>query len=319
MAETAMGSGSQLAWIKETVWGTTPGTPQLRRIPLVSETLQAQINKLQSAEIRPDRQFAHPAQGNVHPQGDVNVEWNAEALGFFFYYLLGATPTITGTTPGPYTHVILQTPNVTLPSVTLEKGFKDINQYYRYTGSRVGRVGFEIRPDAFVTGPIGFQMKDESNAGTALDATLTDIDHIPFTSFEALLTENAVTLATATMFNLTIDNQLIGINVIGNRFLGALLAQRLMITGQLEAFFANNTMYAKFRNFTASAITMFLEDADSNSILLDIPQIHFEGTTPQIAGEGPVFLPMPFSASHDAVSGQQITVTVVNTQATLIT
>lgn len=314
MAETAMGAGSQLAWNKETTWGTPVATP-MKAVPITGETLEAQINKLESAEIRPDRHFAKPVQGSIHPQGDVNVEWNASALGYFLYYLTGSTPVVTGT--GPYNHTLLQTHNVTLPMVTLEKGFKDIAQYYRYPGARVSRVTFAVAPDAFVTGAIGWMMKDEVNSGTPLDATLTDIAHAPLTAFEAEITEGGAALATSTKFDLTLDNQLMSLAVIGSRAVAALLAQRFRANGTLQAFFANNTMYAKFRNFTETSIVMKLLDLAGQFVQVDLKSVFYEGRTPQIAGEGPVYLDLPFSASHDSVSGEQIEIVVENDQASL--
>lgn len=318
MAETAMGSRGQLAWVREAVtWGTTPVTPAMRAVPIVSESLEVNIANLESAEIRPDRQYAQPVQGNIAPQGDINVEWNANALGYFLFYLSGDTPVITGT--NPYTHTFQQTLNVDLPSVTLEKGFNDIVQYYRYPGARVDRVTIAVAPNAFVTGAIGWKMKNEIYSATPLDAALTDIAHVPLNSFNGTVSEGGAALATSTKFDLTIENQLMGLNVIGSQFLGALLAQRFRITGSLEMFFTDNVKYAKFRNFTETDIVLVLADPDSHSVSFDIKSTRYTGKTPMIPGEGPVLLTLPFSAYHDAVSGDQIEFIVINDQASLIT
>lgn len=315
-AETAVGSSSYVAYVKETTWKTTPGTPAMRALPIVSESLDSNITSIESAEVRPDRQFAQPIQGNLSPQGDVNVEWNADALGYFLYYTFGTAPVVTGT--GPYTHVIQQTPSVILPSLTIEKGFVDITTYLQYAGARVNRITFAVAPDALVTGAIGFMMANEVVATTPLDATLTDIDHIPFNSFDGSISEGGGVIGVATKLDLTIENQLNPLKVIGSQFLGALLAQRFKVTGTLEVFFENETLYQKFRNFTESAIVAVLQDQAGSSLTLDLKSVRYTGKTPMIPGEGPVLLSMPFAVHHDTTSGKQVVATVLNNIASLI-
>jgi hypothetical protein len=317
MAETSMGSSSQLAWVKETTWGVTPATPAMKIVPLVSESLKVNIPAVESAEIRPDRHFAQPIQGNIAPAGDVMVEWNANALAYFLYYLCGEAPVTTGAA-APYHHVFHPTHSVDLPSVTLEKGYKDIVQYYKYPGGRINTVSFAVAPGAIVTGTINWMLKNEVHSSTPLDAAATDIAHIPFDSFHASITEAGVIMATSTKFDITFENQLVGLNVIGSQYLGALLAQRFKTSGSMELFFTNNDMYLKHRDFVDTAIVLLLTDTLAQFISADIKSARYTGDTPVIPGEGPVLLTLPFSSYHDAVSGEQVEFIVECDQASLI-
>jgi hypothetical protein len=311
MAETAVGSSSYFAWVAEATWATTPPTPAMRFIPLVSESMDSNVTTLEPQTIRPDRQYGQSIQGNIAPQGDVNVEWNADALGFFMYYLLGTTPTVTGAA-APFTHVINQTKSVDLPSVTMEKGFVDIDTYLQYVGARVNRITFAVAPDAFITGALGMMAQNEVVATAPLIATPTDVPYVPFNSFDGAITEGGTVIATATKLDLTLENQLNSIKVIGSRYPRAILAQRFHATGTLEAFFVDSVLYTKFIDFTNSALIAKLQDQDGGSLELDFKAVNYTGKTPVIPGEGPIFISMPFAAHHDSVSKQQVVVTVKN-------
>src|SRR6266568_4797243 len=141
-SESAIGAESQLTSIKESTWGTTPGTPTTIIIPCVSESLKANIGLVEPATIRADRRMFPPIQGNLSPSGDINIEWFANAHGRLIYFLLGGTPGDSGS--GPYTHTVEESTDADLPSFTLSKEFTDIAQYLLYTGCRISKATFNV-------------------------------------------------------------------------------------------------------------------------------------------------------------------------------
>ena len=313
----ASGASSQLLWVAETVWGTPPTTPAMFKLPFVTETLQGNRGSVESQEIRGDRQASVPTQGIPAPGGDINVEWSPNALGFFVHRALGGTVASTGSVD-PYTHVIQQSADSELPSMSIEKGFTDIDQYIVYTGARISRLTFNVTPGAIVTGAIGILAREEkAAAATSIQNTTTDIAHIPLDSFTGAITEGGAAIAVVTAIDVTIDNNLAGQNVIMTKLLGALIAGRLRISGTMSAFLEDAALFNKVVNFTSSAIVLTMQNSDSKQIILDLKGVKFAGRTPQIAGEGPVIVPLEFNVFRDATAAKQIEATVVNSQADL--
>ena len=310
MAETAVGAKSQLTWQAESTWGTAASSVNLRLLPFVSESIKSDIGIVENPEIRSDRRSSTPAQGNLKPGGDINVVWTANSHGWLVYRALGGTLSTTGT--GPYVHTIQELSSPDLKSLTLEKGFLDIAQYFVYLGARINKISFAIAPEANITGAIGIMAKNETASGTSLDATPVDQSHIPLNSFNGSIIQNSITLATVTEMSLDIDNTLAGINVIASQFYGALLAARLKVSGSFSIFFANLTQYNIYRNFTESDFSILMADQTTNYIQFVMENIRFSGATPQVGGEGPVFFSGDFSAYIDSASGKQIVAGVKN-------
>lgn len=73
-----------LAAIRETTWGTTPGTPSLRRMRLTGEALMHEKDTVESEEIRDDRMNADLVEVGSQASGSVNFELSYEAFKTFF-------------------------------------------------------------------------------------------------------------------------------------------------------------------------------------------------------------------------------------------
>lgn len=65
---------SQLAYVAETTWGTTPGTATLKKLRFTDESLSFNIENIQSNEIRSDRQTQDLIQTGADCSGGVNFE-----------------------------------------------------------------------------------------------------------------------------------------------------------------------------------------------------------------------------------------------------
>ena len=65
---------SQLAFVAESVWGTTPGTATLKKLRFTDESLNFAIDNIQSNEIRSDRQTTDLIQTGAECGGGVNFE-----------------------------------------------------------------------------------------------------------------------------------------------------------------------------------------------------------------------------------------------------
>lgn len=83
----AKGSKSGLAYKEESAWGTF-ATGNFAGLAFVSETLAEQINKVMSAEIRPDRTKPAIRGGNVAAGGGFTTDLGVDRFGLFLKHLL---------------------------------------------------------------------------------------------------------------------------------------------------------------------------------------------------------------------------------------
>lgn len=317
MAETAVGASSRLHAIPETVWGTTPATPQMRVVPFISESMNSAIGIIENNSIRADRRYDTPGQGNVKPAGDVRVVWGANSHAWLLYRAIGGTMFTTGA--GPFTHTFQESASPDLPSFTLEKGFDDIARYFQYPGSRINTLSFELRPEANIEGSIGIIAKNEVAAATALDTTPTNQAYIPLDNFSGTFLQGSVALANLTELTLNLTNNVTGTSVLFSQFYGAVLAARLRISGTFSIFFTNVTQYNIYRNFTETDFVIRMQDLAGNFFEFQMSNVRYGGATPQIGGEGPVFFQGEFAAYTDATLGKQLQVVIKNDVANITT
>lgn len=77
-----------------------------------------------------------------------------------------------------------------------------------------------------------------------------------------------------------------------------------VITGQMEAYFTDNTLLAKYINHTAAAIEYKITDADGNVFNIYLPSVKFNGGDVPIPGiNQDIMQTLPFKAHKDATLG----------------
>ena len=81
---------------------------------------------------------------------------------------------------------------------------------------------------------------------------------------------------------------------------------RSNLTGQITAYFEDSRLLDKFINETTSSLVFTMPDGDGNSYEITIPRLKYTGGQPDVAGEGPITLSMPFQALLDPTQGTQI-------------
>ena len=81
------------------------------------------------------------------------------------------------------------------------------------------------------------------------------------------------------------------------------------VTGQVTAYFENSILMDKFINETASSLSFELQDPAGNGYTFLLPNIKYTGGQPDVSGEGPITLAMPFQALYDSTVGTNIKIT----------
>jgi Phage tail tube protein len=144
MAVKATSAQIALAFVEETTWGTTPGTPTMLEARAISESLDFVKGNLRTEEFKTHRQVqnvihgAHGVEGNVEFEfGNYLDKWLEAAL------------------YGRFTSNVLKL-GQTLVQFTVERRLSSIGQAMRYTGVRPNGLTLTLEPDAIakITFPV---------------------------------------------------------------------------------------------------------------------------------------------------------------------
>lgn len=198
-------------------------------------------------------------------------------------------------------------------SFTLEKSFADISQTLTYTGMTVNKMSLALESGSMITGSFDFLGKQAtSQAGSLLHATVTPSKtYSPFNGVNNVSNiYEGGSLLTGTFLKsigLDIDNALRGhaaLGVLGNAGIGS---GTLALTGKLDAYFADATLYQKFLNNTSSSLSFRVNDASSNGYVITLPNIKYSDASIVAGGNGAdVMVSMTYTAILDTASSSTI-------------
>jgi hypothetical protein len=304
----ADGSRHSMRLIPEATYGVTPTTPVFDIIRHTGTTLGLSKEALQSEEIRDDRQIADFRHGARQVGGDINIELSYGSFDKIFEALLGGTWAVDTPSAG----IDQLKAGTTRRSFTVERYFGDIQSgdkpYHRFTGVEFNTLQLQINANAMITGTVGVVGKDMTTAtaiiagATYNPATTTS----PLDSFTGTLNEDGTPIAVITEIQLNLDNGLDPRFVVGSKTTLRPSVGRSNVSGQVTAYFENSLLLDKFINETESDIEFTLPDGAGNLYTFKLPRIKYNGGQPDVQGEGPITLSMPFQALLDSSTGTNI-------------
>ncbi len=197
-------------------------------------------------------------------------------------------------------------------SFTLERFFGDIQvadkPFHRFTGVEFNSMSLAINANAMVTGTVGVVGQDMATdtvivSGATYNAASTTS---PLDSFTGSLKEGGSLIAVITEISLELNNGLDPRFVVGSKASIRPAIGRSNVSGQVTAFFENSTLLDKFNNETETSIEFSLPDGAGNVQTYLMSRVKYTGGQPDVEGEGPVTLAMPFQALLHSATGTNI-------------
>lgn len=297
------GSRHSIAYVLESVYGTTPATPAFKMLRHRTASLGLSRETLQSEELRDDRMVASIRGGTQQVGGDIEIELSYTSFDDILAAVLCGSWTVDGGGVG----IDRLKAGTTRRSYTIERRFADITDkpYHRFTGCEFNSLELSIAANQIVTGTLGVIGQGmTTNAGIVTGATYTAAPTTEvMDSFSGVLNENGVPLALLTELTMSITNNMESRFVVGSRNSLRPSMGRIIVTGQATAYFENSVMLDKFLNETTSSLSFNLPDLDGNALTITAPNIRYMGGQPDVGGEGPIMLSMPWQAMLDDISG----------------
>ncbi|RTL04572.1 hypothetical protein EKK58_10250, partial [Candidatus Dependentiae bacterium] len=375
---------TQITYIKESVYGVTPNTPQMQELRITGESLNKNINNKVSAEIRADRQVTDLVQTSKTATGDINFELSYGTFDDFLQSALFSTDWstplavsgtdiaadatgltssstnfvaagiqvgqmikvdgFTGNTANNRIYRVTSVSNndlnlspapaavdaagetvtikgsyirngVTKNSFTVEKGFLEISEYFKYIGMIVNTMSLTIKSEEILTGSFGLIGKDASLSGSSLDATptaATTTEVLNAVDDVASIREAGTEVTSPNYveeLTIELNNNLRSRFAVGSDALTSIGTGKCDITGSLKTYFGDSSLMDKFIAGSKTSIDFTVKDAAGNAYLIDLPEVKFDSANVVAQGQDQdVFAEMNYRAIRDAVYGFTIQV-----------
>lgn len=208
------GALSKVIGWTETTWNVTPGSPNARRIPLVTFGVTDKTDRETDPTLSGFRGQQRSTEGKTDVGGAINVVAAPEDIGFWLAHTIGV-PATTGS--GPYEHVFAVDPTGSgaLPpgmgfEVDYGAGISGAGRYIVYSGCRVKALKMSVPANGNITMQVDVVGAgvDADNVAT-LDGTPTDTGHNAWKAQKAtwVFDEGALQVCLESC-ELTIDNDL---------------------------------------------------------------------------------------------------------------
>lgn len=305
------GLAAQLGIKTETVVGTAVTVD--RFYPLVSESVTAEYERLESAGIIAGRRLLTSEQwngGNITIGGDIGLELYRQNMGLWWSHILGANNT---TGSGPYTHTAT-IGDLSGKSFTTQIGKPGVGgtvHPFTYAGCKVASWELAVAQNEIAT--LGVTLAAMSvTTGTALaSASYGTGDAQPFKFNHAAVSIAGSSYATKAI-TISGDNGL----DLERRFLGSqaisepLEMSRREITGSLDSEFIDLTAYNRVVAGTEAELVLALTaGADTFTFTANV---RFDGETPQVGGTEIVPQNLTFKVVADDTDAASLTAVTVN-------
>jgi hypothetical protein len=202
-------------------------------------------------------------------------------------------------------------------SFTIEEAFTDVSQFFAFRGQRLGTLSMDVTAGQIVTGSFGFQGTSTVAQGTTISSALTPATTtqvVNATSNVGAILESStlIPLATAIQsFNINLDNALRNQMAVGSKFPTGIGYGRQTITGSLNAYFQDRTLYDRFLNHTSSALSFAFTDG-TNHMRITLPRVFFNSSNPNVSGiDQDVMENIEYTAVQDPTTGCQIQIDII--------
>ena len=131
----------------------------------------------------------------------------------------------------------------------------------------------------------------------------------PMTSFTGAVREGGSTVAFISEISLNISPSMNRKDVVGSGTKGGQLRPgqgKFTVTGNLTAFFEDMSLYTKYLNSTSTSIEFDIFGTGTQKYTFKMPKAYYTAGSPDVGGDGPIVLKLPFQAVNDATSSSTL-------------
>jgi hypothetical protein len=181
-------------------------------------------------------------------------------------------------------------------SYTFERSHGDVAQYFDFTGMVANTLNLTVSADAIVTGSLDFIGKGstlvQATGGTGSNTAAGTYDVISASSNVGDVFEGAfASLATIDSdlyvqeISFTVANNVRGLRAIANVANVDIGVGACDVSGSINVYFIDSTMYDKFIASSGSGLSFVIEDASGNAYIFTFPNVEFSTDAINTSGQ----------------------------------
>jgi hypothetical protein len=266
-----------LRYVAESTLGTTPTNPVLKQLRFLSESLNFSIQNTQSEEIRPDRTESDLIQTDAEAAGDINYEMSFASYDDWLEAVLGGTWTaVSGNIQSLVNGILLR-------SFSVQKHFQDLtpNQYHTFRGVVPNTMSLNFETGQIVTGAFGCMAfaavaAQSQIAGATTSAAPTTTPMNAVSNFQNFNIDGVPYSGCISALSLQISNGIRASKCVGSLGPRDMILGTLEITGSMDLYFKDGTLYDKFLAGTEFDYNFRMMDGGGNAYTFYIPRAKFE-------------------------------------------
>ena len=296
----------KLYLVPEATYGTTPATPALVNTRHTACSLALSKDSFRSAEINATRNLQDYRHGNRQIGGDIGIEMSAGTYDLALEALLMGSWTANVLKIGQTRRSFTALRNFVDQTTAGQKGF------HKFIGVEFNKLALKLVAGKVVDGSFSVIGQDVSYSDTAPE----DCTYVDPTTSKVMdaFTGSASIGGTAyglTELNLTIENGLTPNFVLFSPLTELPSHQVCSVTGEIGVRFRNASLLETFLAGDQVALAFTIQDGAGKSYAFSLPKIMLNGGQPDVGGEGPVNLKIPFQAVYDTGDASTIKITRV--------
>lgn len=320
MSDPALGTNAVVAIDFEQSWGTAKGSPDGRKIAVLSNGMTGTQEMLDNPNLGGDFNPRDATSGKKAASGSLVFVPNITMLPLILDWLTNSIAS-TGSAD-PYTHVF-KLGSAVPKSCVLETDFL-VGASHKFaiaSGVRINRLTIPIDAAGFLQMSADLIAKDVLVGDTAYDASLTDwtlatpFEHLQLASADVKLDTVAIGYVLGGSINVNANLYADDYRVGAGGARGSLVPGRHSIDGSLRIALDNTAVMAMLAGGAAHALSFKWTCTTNRTFQLDLPRVIFQKTQPTLNDAGPVIVEAQFRASKDSGEATAFKATVVNDQA----
>lgn len=194
-------------------------------------------------------------------------------------------------------------------SFSIEQHYPEIDLSEMFLGCRIGDMAISLPPTGMASvsfGVMGLDMASTTGASAPVFASPTAAAATGvLAGVGGSLSVAGAPSAIVTQLDLSLSNALSGTPVVGSTIVPEIFYGRMVVTGTLSAYFADQTMLDYFLNETEIALAAQLDDANGMDFMaFRMNRVKLMGANKTVGPDGGVILQSPFqSLLSSGVSG----------------
>jgi len=200
-------------------------------------------------------------------------------------------------------------------SFLLEKQFLDVDEYIYFPGTVVSTMALNTTAVEIINGTFGVQMQQGVSMTTSIADSVTDASGNEQVTASAnvgtILVDNASFAVPLRSIVLNVDNNIRLRPQVGSKYTSDFGRGRFMVSGTVEAYFEDDTLYTKLIDHTAATLSWRVTDADGNIIIFTVAEVYFNAGSPDATGpDADVMLPLSYDATVNNATGYDFTMEI---------